>query len=171
MVGILVLASLIGAAEQPASCSHVRTTEARLQALVEKGVERSERFRRLVDTLNASDVIVYLQPKINQRSLAGYLAHRVVVAGPMRYLQIAVDMRGSEDRLISLVAHELQHAVEVAEAPEIRDSRALARMFERVSISFVCGGCYETKAAGDVEEAVLTELRASREHVALLARR
>jgi hypothetical protein len=160
MVAGLVLASLIGLAGQPVSNRHVRTTEARILAIVEQGVARSATFRRLVRTLDESDVIVYIEPKFDRGALAGYLAHRVVVAGPMRYIKIALNMRGGDERLIALVAHELQHAVEVAEASEVRDSESMVRLFARSTIPFVCSGsCFETQAALDVQEAVLAELR------------
>jgi hypothetical protein len=161
MVAGLVLASVIGLAGAPVPCEHVRTTEARILTIIELGVARSATFRRLVQTLDASDVIVYIEPKFNRSALAGYLSHRVIVAGPIRYVQIAVGMHGSENRLVALVAHELQHAVELAAATGVRDSESMARLFERASISFGCGGCYETSAAIDVEEAVLTEMRAA----------
>ncbi len=163
MVAGLVLASVISLAGQPVPCRHVRATEARIVTIVEQGVAGSATFRRLVQTLDASDVIVYLEPKLNRSALAGYLAHRVIVAGPMRYLQIAVDMHLSDNRLVALVAHELQHAVELAAAISVRDSESMSRLFERASISFGCGGCFETSAALDVEETVLTEMRAKPE--------
>jgi len=163
MVAGLVLASLIGMAGQPVSNRHVRTTEARILAIVEEGVAGSATFRRLVETLDASDVIVYLEPKFDRGSLGGYLSHRMVVAGPMRYLKIALNLKGGRDRLVSLVAHELQHAVEVAEATEVRDSQSMVRLFEQRTIAQSCGGgCFETAAALDVQEAVLAELRRSK---------
>jgi len=163
MVAGLVLASMIGIAGLPVSHRHVRASEARILSIVDQGVAESATFRRLVETLDASDVIVYLEPKFDRGSLGGYLSHRMVVAGPMRYLKIAVDLRGGRDRLMALVAHELQHAVEVAEAGEVRDSQSMVRLFERRTIPQVCGGgCFETAAALDVQEAVLAELSRSK---------
>jgi AcrR family transcriptional regulator len=163
MVAELVLASVIGLAGQPVSNRHVRSTEARILALLEQGVARSATLRRLVETLDASDVIVYLEPKFKWQTLDGYLAHRVIVAGEMRYLRIAVSTHGGSDRLMSVVAHELQHAIEVAEAPDVRDDTSLVRLFERSTIARACGGdCYETKAALEVQEAVLTELKTAK---------
>jgi len=163
MVAGLVLASVIGVAGQPVSLRHVRATEARILAIVEDGVARSATFRRLVETLEASDVIVYLQPKFRWEALAGYLAHRVTAAGTLRYLKIALDINGPRDRVVALMAHELQHAVEVAEAPEVRDSQSMVRLFERSSLDGVCGGnCYETRAAIDVQETVMAELMATK---------
>jgi hypothetical protein len=95
--------------------------------------------------------------------LGGYLVHDVGGHGEWRYLRIAVDFQGAPNRVISLLAHELQHAVEVAQAPEARDAESLERMFSRLSIQRGCPGtmCYETKASLDVECAVADELKAA----------
>jgi len=172
MVADLVLASLIGVAGQPVSLGHVRATEARILAIVEDGVSRSATFRRLVETLDASDVIVYIGPKFRREALAGYLAHRLTAAGTLRYLKIALDINGPRDRVVALMAHELQHAVEVAVAPEVRDSERMVRLFERSSLDNVCGGnCYETRAAIEVQETVFAELRAFKPAVMTAAAR
>jgi hypothetical protein len=173
MVAVLVMLSALGGAES-APHPHVRATESRIVSLVEKGIARSAGFRRLVDHLDASDVIVYLDPKTTHGALGGYLVHQMTVAGGMRYLHVVVDTKGAEDRLIPLIAHELQHAVEVADAQDVRDSEGLVRMFERLAVKFGCesgaGECFETKAARDVEAAVLHELKLAKQAPAVAAR-
>jgi len=147
-------------AQEP-SHRHVRATEPEILALIDEGLSRSPTFRRLVETLNASDVIVYVDPKQTRQALGGYLAHNIVARGGYRYLHIAVEMRGADRRLVSLLAHELQHAVEVAQEPDARDEDALERLFAKHALKFGCGGtsCSETQAAKEVEEAVRHELK------------
>jgi hypothetical protein len=137
---------------------HVRTTDTRISSLIETGLSRSATFRRLVTILNGSDVIVYVEPKQMRPALGGYLAHDIVAAGGIRYLHILVETQGSRRRLVSLLAHELQHAVEVAQAPEVRDPMSLERLFSRLAVPG-CGNtsCYETQAAKDVEYTVNEE--------------
>jgi PadR family transcriptional regulator PadR len=146
--------------------THVRTTQPRILALIDDGKVRSETFRRLVTTLDASDVIVYLEPKMTRHMLGGYLFHDVAGRGEWRYLRIAVDFQGARNRVIALLAHELQHAVEVAQAPEARSAGSLETMFSRLAIPGGCAGttCYETLAAQEVEYAVGDELRAASRH-------
>ena len=162
MVTMLVLALAITAQDSPDR--HVRTMEPRILTLIDAGLSRSETFRRLVTTLNESDVIVYVDPKLTRKGLGGYLAHNVIAQGDHRYLHIAVETQGSQRRLVSLLAHELQHAVEVAQAPDARDAESLQRTFSRLAIKFGCGGttCYETQAAKDVEYDVSEELKTER---------
>jgi hypothetical protein len=150
----------LGATQDP-SVRHVRATEPKILSLIDAGFSGSATFRGLITTLNASDVIIYIEPKLNRQALSGYLAHNIVAQGGYRYLHIAVEISGSQRRLVSLLAHELQHAVEVAQAPDARDAESLERMFSRIAIKFGCGGttCYESQAAIDVEDIVNEELK------------
>jgi hypothetical protein len=160
MVTIMVLALAVTAQNSTAE-RHVRTSEPRILALIDAGISRSQTFRHLVDVLNASDVIVYVEPKQTRQALGGYLAHNITVAGAFRYVHIAIQTRGADGRLIPLLAHELQHAVEVAQAPDARDSKSLDQLLERLAVTFGCDGtsCSETQAAKDVEHEVSDDLK------------
>jgi hypothetical protein len=149
---------------QDSSDRHVRASEPKILALIDAGLSGSATFGRLVAKLNASDTIVYIDPKRTRQALGGYLAHNIVAQGEYRYLHVVVEISGSQRRLVSLLAHELQHAVEVAQTPDARDAESLERMFSRLAIKFGCGGttCYETQAAKDVEYTVLEELKGAR---------
>ena len=164
MVTMMMLAAVL--TTQDPSVRHVRASEPRIIALIDAGLSRSATFRRLVDVLDQSDVIVYVDPKQTRTGLSAYLAHNLIASGGYRYVHIALEAQGATVRLIALLAHELQHAVEVAQAPDVRDAESLVRMFERSTLKFGCasgaGECYETKAAKDIEAAVLSELKASR---------
>ena len=142
---------------------HVRTSEPAIVALLDAGRRYSPTFRELLKTLDESDVIVYVRPKLTRPGLYAYLAHTVIASGGHRYLRIAVELRGAWRRLVASLGHELQHAVEVARAPAVVDQAGLVQMFERSNLKFRCqsagGECYETRAAKDVEATILEELR------------
>jgi hypothetical protein len=143
---------------------HVRTTERSILALINAGIDRSATFRDLIAPLNASDVIVYVEPKVTRPRLRGYLAHQIVARDDHRYLRIAINTGGSpQDRLIRLIAHELQHAVEVAQMPEARDEASLRLALARLAVPYRCNGvCVETQKAMDVERVVSQELKMNR---------
>ena len=149
---------------QETSARHVRATDPKVQTLIDAGTFGSPTFRGLIGILNESDVIVYMRPKLTRQALGGYLAHNIVARGQFRYLRIAVEIAGSERRLVSLLAHELQHAVEVAHAPGARDPESLERLFSGLAIAFACGGtsCFETQAAKDIEHIVNKEFATPR---------
>jgi hypothetical protein len=156
MLHILILAMALPVTMPDSPDRQVRSPEPRILALIDEGLSRSITFRRLVDTLNESDVIVYVVFK-NIRtggaheSLGGYLDHQVVSAGDFRYVRLFVDKRGGAARLIGVIAHELQHAIEVAHSPAVRDSRTLQRVFD-------CVDACETQEALDVQRMVTDEL-------------
>jgi len=157
MAAVLLVLNLGGA-----PCDrHVRTSEPKILALVNTGLARSATFRRVVATLDRSDVIVYLAPKLTTNALGGYLAHNVVSAGGHRYLRVAVDIHGADGNVVPIIAHELQHAIEVAQDDGARDPAGVDRLFRRLATAFGCGhsACSDTQAARDVENKVRAELK------------
>ena len=158
MVVFMVLA--LALTTQESAPLHVRTADSNVLALIDAGISGSATFRGLIATLNESDVIVYIAPKLTRNTLGGYLAHNIVSQGQHRYLRIAVDIAGTKHHLVSLLAHELQHAVEVAQAPDARDAQSLERLFSRLAVGFGCGGsgCFETRAAKAIQKIVRAEL-------------
>jgi hypothetical protein len=159
----LVLAASVEVGAQAPPDWHVRSSDSHLADLIAQGYARSATFRRLVSTLNASDVIVYVEPQIVPRvRRGGFLIDTVVKAGPYRYLRIRVGRRSRTESTIAVLAHELQHAVEVAEAPEVRDSDSFRELFERIGLPGICNGaCLETEAAMAVQRQVGEELQRS----------
>jgi hypothetical protein len=157
MAMVMMLVAAL-AAQEP-STPHVRANDPRVLALFRAGLSLSTTFRQLVDTLDHSDVIVYVEPKLTREALGGFLSHTVVTGGEYRYLHIAINTRGAAERLVALFAHELQHAVEVAQHDEVHDERGIRQLFDGLAIQFGCGGtsCSETQAAKDVEATVATE--------------
>ena len=80
-----------------------------------------------------------------------------------RYLRVVVSPdknRRSHDQLIALIAHELQHALEVIEHEDVVDAATMQAMFRKIGVS-VKGG-YETAAAGAMGDRVLAELTTDR---------
>src|SRR5215467_22197 len=93
---------------------HVRSNDGKVLELIERGEIRSETFGRLLDAMDATDVIVYVEAKAKIRGLRGDLAQHITATGERRYLRSVFKFPGSDDQLTALVAHELQHAREVA---------------------------------------------------------
>ena len=64
---------------------------------------------------------------------------------------------------MALLGHELQHAVELAEAPAVEDAADYEQLYERIgyeSCSSAARRCFETDAAVQAGRDVLRELRA-----------
>jgi hypothetical protein len=139
---------------------HVRTTNPRVQRLLEIGVSRSPTFASLIARLNASDVIVYIEQTDNiPKTLDGRLL-LMPLANNQRYLRIQINRTGTLPDLISLIGHELRHAIEVAEAIEVRDERALERLYRRIGAPSTTLHSYDTDAAQTTGRRVRKELLA-----------
>ena len=138
--------------------AHVRALSPKMKELVEHGKRRSATFRSLVDTLNRSDVVVYLE--ITDK-LPGGLDGRMMFltsAGGVRYLHAQVTKGLGAEELLAVAAHELQHAVEVAAHPEVRDAATLALLYERIGMRMTAKDRFDTPAAQLMGRRVRAEL-------------
>jgi hypothetical protein len=137
----------------------IRSTDRRLRALLEEGLRTSPTLRALVARLYASDVVVYLQCN-GPAGPDGRLTFLSSVGG-YRYLVVRVS-RLARMQQIAMMAHELQHAVEIAETPAIVDGASLVREYRRIGYenpwSQLPGVSFDTKAAVRAGEQVLREL-------------
>jgi hypothetical protein len=95
-----------------------------------------------------------------KRVLSGALSHQISMAGAHRVLHVMVAPE-SGDRPVITMAHELQHAIEVLEAPDVATEAAVDQLFERIGMH-ADTGIVETQAALNVERAVARELSGNR---------
>lgn len=137
----------------------VRSTDPRITELLEVGIHRSPTFAGLVKSLNATDVIVYIQ---RVQDLPTTLAGRLVLlpmAGHQRYLRIQVRGDLPKDELVALIGHELRHALEIAEEPAVRDAPAMRTLYERIGHPTAGSNhAFDTLAAQSAGRQVRTEL-------------
>jgi hypothetical protein len=140
---------------------HIRSNVPELLSAMAAGVRGSVTFRALVDRLNESDVVVYL---ICRRQPAGTAAHLQFVGadGGRRYVQVSLDPALHGCMRLMLLGHELQHAVEVADAPTVVDPSSLATLYRH--IGFQQGAhdalamAFDTEAAIAIGQHVRSEL-------------
>jgi hypothetical protein len=136
---------------------HVRSASAPLRLLIEDTAAKSPRVRELLARISSSDAIVYVEltasPQVPRAST------KLVTASPgVRFLRIGINAGVSGLDLAPLLAHELQHAVEIADHADVRDDDAVRRLYEKIGRR---GGTdsFETDAALDVEWQVRLECR------------
>jgi predicted transcriptional regulator len=163
LAGALVFASVPGDCAEPGRPANqqigprVRALTPISQDLLTQGVRRSRTFRRIVDELEKSDIVVYLEvSKTLPAGLDGRLTF-MTAAGGVRYLYAQVSSTQSFEELIAAAGHELQHAVEVAAHAAVRDAQSLAMLYERIGIRNAVNR-YDTAAARIVGQRVRAEL-------------
>jgi hypothetical protein len=86
-------------------------------------------FRALVERLVRSDVLVYVLRDLTLGSLMEGQISFMGRAGGVRYLRVQVAWQRDPRSHIVIMAHELRHAVEIAEMPDVVDSASLAREY------------------------------------------
>ena len=148
----------------PASAAreyHVRGVDSRVRDWIRIGASGSLTFSTLLDRLATSDVIVYVE--IVPRISTGVSGHLLFVTSTrtVRYLRVALADDGGRTEMVSRLGHELQHAVEIADAPCVRDSEAVARFYQAIGGTDMGGSRYDSAAARAAGERVREELTAS----------
>lgn len=167
VAGVLFRGSSLDAAGDR-NAAHIRPLMPGIHRLVDLGIERSLVFRALLERLDTSDVIVYIDcraltvdppPTNGQLSFLGR-------AGGRRFLSVHLMCPRSDQRQLPYLAHELQHAVEVADAPDVVDEASfLAHLEEhgyRTRLYCDEQHTFETEAAREVERRVRRDMAAMR---------
>ncbi len=154
--------ALLGALHLSTSVSYIRPLQPRVTAVLEHGVRDSATFRNLVGALESSDIIVYIELAPYQSTQAkGYLRF-ISATAKHRFLLISLNFRPnhlpSQNGLIGLLGHELQHVLEVAQSPEVRTEDAFRELYERIGF-FSWPNTYDTNAALEIQARVWAELR------------
>jgi hypothetical protein len=145
--------------DRQAAVGRVRATDAEAAVLLGEGRARSATFRALVDAIQQSDLIVY----IDTRPLKLPAQLRLVAVTPgCRHVQVSVRIPGLPTNLIAWLGHELQHAVELAGAPEVRDQASLRDFYGHSGLGYGGDDHVESAAAQETWIRVLYELRDAR---------
>jgi len=165
-VAVLLTVVAAGVPSNPETPSHVRSTDSRILERLREGAARSTTFKTLVDQLENTGTIVYVE-----YGLCGFghykacLPHAIAVVGDTRFLRIIVEVGAGGAQQLALIGHELQHALEIARAPNIRSPDDITALFRRIGRSPHCPrgtpDCYETTAALAAGNAVLREVLAA----------
>ncbi len=143
--------------------SHVRVRHPALEPFLREAIDKSATTRDMIAALDASDVFVYFELLPGMRaSLPAGLSY-AGSGGRFRYLRIALNPMNSPAQMIAMIGHELQHAVEVAQEPNIRSRRDLQKHYKRVGIESRDHATWDTEAARRTGRLVSREVMRSRE--------
>jgi hypothetical protein len=173
-LGMAIAAAIAIGTPQPASAAtQLRGAQATSRKLIADGMTRSPTIRRLVQRLEASDVIVYVDVRNDLPAHVAGSTRFVARTATHRVVRIALNRDRSWPTLIAFLGHELQHACEVAEARTI-DSADSMRAYYRTFGVRLDRDAFDTHEAREVGRIVEAELRGKPseiERVAMLRRR
>ena len=153
----LAIADTVGAEPLSSVGSRVRSSSPAIVAAIATATEQSPTFRALIDAINASDGIVYLEEDRCGHGVRACLA-ALTLAGANRVLRIHVGKYPSALSLMAVIGHELRHAIEVLSNRDIKSTVSMQQFYLRQG-SRRLGGAIETNAAIAAGESVRAELR------------
>jgi len=122
-----------------------------------RAVERSATFRAMVASLEASNVIVHIESSRELPSGIGGWTKFVTSRGGYRYVRITLATDLTLRMRSIILAHELQHACEIAES-RAADYEGVRDLFARAGRRV--GEFYETRAALEIERHAKLEMDA-----------
>ncbi len=137
--------------------------DAEMRRLVTDGHRRSAAFRSLVDEIHRSNAVVAVQLGLCANGLRSCVSH-VEGDDRQRHVRVKIQARGTEDRLIATIAHELQHVVEILREPEVTNAERALALYRRIGLGKCREGlseACETEDARAMEARVLEEFHAT----------
>jgi hypothetical protein len=111
---------------------HLRLLDHRLNRLVDAAIDRSQTLASLVERLEETDIIVHVDRVMTlPRGLRAHIAF-AGASGPARYLRIEISRTLNDKDTVATLAHELQHAVEIGDAQEVRSDAGVCALYHRI---------------------------------------
>lgn len=161
VISAVVMAPLAAAPKAPVNpYAHVRAMQKDAADIVAQGMAQSPTFRRLVNQLERSDVIVYVDLRPDMRDSIGGSLRFLAKSATHRFLRVQLNRADAPLWRVALLGHELQHAVEVAEAGDVGTSEDLRALYHRIGVR-TGPDAYDSTAARDAGYTVRNELVAS----------
>jgi len=154
---VLLVAAATASSFTPPSLAHLRGASPRETAVLRDLVARSATARKLAGQIESEAVIVYVEIKPSMPRGRG--ATRLAATTPLaRFIRITLAPVAHPDDLAALLAHELQHAVEIALAPDVTSREDVRRLYRSIGEDRAGTVAFETRAAQDVGARVREEL-------------
>jgi len=157
--------SLAAASDGGLGTSQLRSGNARIVEAFRFAYARSATFRALVDSIESSRDIVYLEAEFPGSRPFRSSLQLASGSGAVRYLRIDIDVHQPQRIVVAQLAHELQHATEVVSRPDVVDAQSLIDLYRQIgyrSCQPRSGECWETLQARAIERLVVDETQRSR---------
>ena len=138
----------------------VRSMSNGVADLVHRTAVRSPTVAAMLKAIEASDVILQIDFRLDP-ALPRAVTTFVGLSGAVRYVRMVINPRLPPRLRMELLGHELQHVLEIASNPAIRDQASMRVAFSAMGWLEGANGSYETAAALRVERQVRSELMSS----------
>lgn len=117
---------------RPKAFAKLRPQSERIQKWYDLALRTSPTVRDLAHRIEQSDVIVYVEIRYDlPPNVAAYLSWMAATErGRIVRASLRPDLRPVD--AVGMIAHELQHVVELIEHPEVRSNEALLDLYSRI---------------------------------------
>jgi hypothetical protein len=160
---VLILTLFLPYTASADTLPRIRILDGPLKALFDHGVTQSPTLSALVEKVEASSILVFVEGDMRMPERLGARLTFVTSINGVRYVRVDINCMLAQRRQVALLAHELQHALEIAERPDIVDVEAMESMYEDIGFQSFENGRhrgFETDEALEVQEMVDRELGA-----------
>jgi hypothetical protein len=159
---LLAIAGPAAADPKPAiALTRIRIVHSRVADLFQRGYAQSATFRGIVDAIESSDGLVFVETRRCPKGFASCL-HLGARRESLRFLWIDINPLQPGDAIVRQLAHELQHAVEILRDPRVVDRDSLVSLYRRIgfrSCAADANECWETAYALAIGDAAAREVR------------
>jgi hypothetical protein len=163
LLAVLALVIVVARPEHSAAQAgpHLRVLDQALKTVLDRGVAQSPTLQKLIAEIETTRILVFAECSMRLPYGVGGRMNFVTNANDYRFVRIAVDCMLGERWQISLLAHELQHALEIGRNPDVADVESMESLYEEIGYPTSREGGvrhYETEDAIIVQRAVEDEL-------------
>jgi hypothetical protein len=124
-------------------------------------MEQSPTLRALVRKIEATPILVFAECQLRLPSGVSGRLNFVTSVNDMCYVRVAVDCTMTPRWQTAVLAHEIQHALEVGRRPDVMDVKAMESLYEDIGFPTIRGGPdrhFKTAAATAVQHAEYEEM-------------
>lgn len=155
---LVVVAFARGAAAGPPVSARVRAATPAAQMLLDTAIAQSAIVVDLASAIEHTDLVVYIE--LTGSTEIPRARTKLVAATPAaRFLRISINTFADPWSHVALLAHELQHALEIARSADVRDDEGIRRLYGAIGV-FGGPDQFETAEAREIERRVRAELLA-----------
>jgi hypothetical protein len=154
----ILLLTLVSSGETWSASTHtrIRPLNPLSESVIIDAARRSPTVARLLEQIERTNVVVYITARtgLAARGVLNFMGH----GEPTTYVRVGIDLRQTERDRTATLAHELTHALEIAESDSPIESEAdLFALYRRIGIAGDRRGQVESERCRAIEAQVRRE--------------
>ena|SRR5688572_27971511 len=161
LILVVLLAVLLPRVSFAQTTPRLRVLDSILRSTFEHGIAQSPTLRELVAKIDLTSVLVFVDCELQMPERIGAQLNFVTTVNGVRYVRVTIGCALAPRRQVALLAHELQHALEIGERPDITDVDTMESFYDGTGFQSFENGThkgFETDAALAIQQRVEEEM-------------